>query len=101
MRAISFHINLIYLRFLLGLPKRTMLLFAIAGSTFVIGAFGLDLLVAYVGQSVDHRSMAFIGLDTLEKVLEMGGIILFVYALLSYMSSELKSIYVRFAEHSS
>ena len=88
----------VYLRFLLGLPRRTMFLFAIGGAVFIGGAFGLDLVVAYLGKSFDHQTLAYIGLSTLEEVLEMAGIIVFVYALLSYMSSELKWIRVRIAE---
>ncbi len=88
----------VYLKFLLSLPRRTMLLLAIGGSAFVAGAFGLDLVVAYLGNSIGHHTVAYIGLATLEEVLEMAGIIVFVYALLSYMSSELKWIRVRIAE---
>ena len=62
------------------------------------GAFGLDLVVAYVGNSCGHHTVAYIGLATVEEVLEMAGIIGFVYALLLYMSSELKWIRVRIAE---
>ena len=75
-----------------------MLLFAIGGSAFVAGAFGFDLVVAYLGNSLGHHTVAYIGLATVEEVLEMAGIIVFVYALLSYMSSELKWIRVRIAE---
>ena len=75
-----------------------MLLLAIGGFTFMVGAFGLDLLVAYVGRSMDHHTLAYIGLVTLEDVLETGGVIVFVYGLLSYMSSELKWIGIRFTE---
>ena len=75
-----------------------MFLFAIGGAVFIGGAFGLDLVVAYLGKSFDHQTLAYIGLSTLEEVLEMAGIIVFVYALLSYMSSELKWIRVRIAE---
>jgi hypothetical protein len=88
----------LYLKFLLGLPRRTLLLLAIGGSAFVVGAFGLDLIVAYLGKSINHHAVAYIGLATLEEVLEMGGVIVFVYALLSYMSSEIKWIRVRIAE---
>ena len=75
-----------------------MLLLAIGGSAFVAGAFGLDLVVAYLGKSFDHQAVAYIVLATLEEVLQMSGIIVFVYALLLYISSELKWIRVRIAD---
>jgi hypothetical protein len=88
----------VYLRFLLSLPRRTIRLFAIGGSAFVAGAFGLDLVAAYLGNPCGHHTATYIGLATVEEALEMAGIIVFVYALLSYMGSELKWIRVRIAE---
>jgi hypothetical protein len=87
-----------YLKFFFSLPRRVMLLFVIGGSAFVAGAFGLDLVVAYLGQSLDRHTGVYIGLATLEELLEMGGIIIFVYTFLLYMSLELKRIVVRVAE---
>lgn len=87
-----------YLKFLLNLPRRIMLLLFIGGSTFIMGAFGLDLVVAYLGKSIDHHTMTYIGLTSLEELTEMSGVILLVYALLSYMSSELKWIRVKIVE---
>jgi len=75
-----------------------MLLFAIGGFVFITGAFGLDLVVAYLGNSISHYSVAYISLATLEAVLEMAGVIVFVYALLLYMSSEFKWIRVKISE---
>jgi hypothetical protein len=88
----------LYLKFLLSLPRRTMLLLILGGAIFILGAFGLDLIVAYLGKSIDHRTMAYIGLAALEDTLEAGGIIIIVYELLSYMGSELKWIGVRIVE---
>ena len=75
-----------------------MLLLAIGGSAFIVGAFGLDFVVAYLGKSLDHHTMVYITLATFEDVLEMVGIVIIVYALLLYMSSELKWIRVRLAD---
>jgi hypothetical protein len=88
----------LYLKFLLSLPRRTMLLLMLGGTVFLVGAFGLDLIVAYLGQSIDHHTVAYIGLSALEDALELGGVIVLVYALLSYMGSELKCIGVRISE---
>ena len=90
--------SVVYLKFFLNLPRKTMLLFAIGGFVFITGAFGLDLVVAYLGNSISHYSVAYISLATLEAVLEMAGVIVFVYALLLYMSSEFKWIRVKISE---
>lgn len=88
----------LYLKFLLSLPRRTMLLLILGGTVFILGAFGLDLIAVYLGQLIDHRTVAYICLAALEDTLEAGGIIIIVYELLSYMGSELKWIGVRIAE---
>ena len=86
------------LRFLLSLPRRIGFLLVIGGSAFVLGAFGIDLVIAYLGKSIDHDTMAYIGMATFEELMEMGGIIVLVYTLLSYMGSEQESIGVKIAK---
>jgi len=88
----------LYLKFFLSLPRRTMLLLILGGTVFLMGAFGLDLIIAYLGRSIYHHTVAYIGLSALEDALEMGGVIALVYALLSYIGSELKWIGVRISE---
>lgn len=85
----------LFLKFLLSLPKRTIFLFVLGSFTFLAGAFGLDLIVAYIGKLIDHHTALYIGLATFEDVLEMSGIIVLVYGLMSYISAELKWIGVK------
>jgi hypothetical protein len=80
------------LKFHLDLPKRSIFLLVISGFTFFAAAFGYDLIVVYLGKSIDHHTLVYIGLAILEDVLEMYGIIVLVYELLSCMRSELKGI---------
>jgi hypothetical protein len=85
---------MVYLKFLLSLPRETKFLMIIAGFIFIAGAFGLDLIGKYFGNSINHHTIAYISLATLEEVLEMVGIIVFMYSLLSYISLEFKWIRV-------
>jgi hypothetical protein len=78
---------LVYFRVLIMLPRQTTRLFVLGGVLFLFGAFGLDLVVAYLGQTINRAGAVYIGLATLEEVLEMGGVIVFIYALLSYLAS--------------
>ena len=57
---------------------------------------GLDS-VAYLLDPFGREAVAYVALATLEEVMEMAGIIVIVYALLLYQSSELKWIRVRLA----
>ena len=86
---------MMYLKFFFSLPKKTMLLLGIGTLIFLAGAFGLDLIVAYLGMLIDHHNVLYIGVAILEDVLEMSGIVVLLYGLLSYMSSELKWIGVK------
>ena len=88
----------LYLKFFLSLPRKAKILLAVGGITFMIGAFGFDLVVAYAGRLIDHQSVTYLGLAALEDILEMGGIIIFVYGLLLYMSLELKWVRVKIIE---
>jgi len=78
-------IGLAFIPFLLHLPRRTAVLFALAGGMFLAGAVAIEI----VGYTMSIRALR----DTLgyklatltEEGLEMLGVILFVYALLDYM----------------
>lgn len=85
-----------YLRFLIHLPKRTRLLFLVAGVVFVAGAVGTEMLSAGLISSYgagDWNSLPdnikIVGAleGFLEELLEMSGVTIFIFALLSYISS--------------
>ena len=81
-------VGLIYLRFVLHLPQSTKRLFIAAGLIFLTGAVGIEMLSA---QEVDRHStytIKYCLLYTVEEVFEMLGIVLFIYALLSYIVQE-------------
>src|SRR5215217_6573925 len=75
---------LAYLRFFLALPTRTRWLFAVAGSLYVVGAGGMELLegkeVALHGSS----TLTYAAIVKTQEFLEMFGIAIFLYALMVY-----------------
>jgi hypothetical protein len=97
---------LAYLGFLFHLPKKTLLLFVGAGGLFVAGAIGMEMLAAgldyYILQG-EQRGMA----DSLEMTMiyhasvvfeeffEMLSVVLFVYALLSYIGSYTREVTIQ------
>lgn len=81
---------LVYIRFLINLPYRTRLLFIIAGIVYVSGAMGLELIGGKYYELYGDQSLSFTILFTIEEILEMAGVVVFIYALTSYMDSELK-----------
>jgi hypothetical protein len=78
-------IGLAFIPFLLSLPRRTALLFGVAGGGYLAGAVGIEIVGnAMVGQRL--RDTLQYNLTTLaEESLEMLGLVLFIYALLCYM----------------
>jgi hypothetical protein len=85
-----------YLRFFLHLPNRTKVLFGVAGFIYVGGALGMELLTAAVGRVVFEGKIHFL-FNLTEELLEMAGIVVFIYALLSYLGSEIHQFSIQFA----
>lgn len=81
-----------FLKFLLALPPKTKHLFLTAGAIFVGGAIGLELVSgAYAELYTQHNFTTSI-LNSIEEFMEMTGIVIFIYALLSYISLDLKGL---------
>ena len=78
-----------YVPFLTRLPRRTALLFVLAGTVFVSGAVGFEMLsgIFYVeGLSLNP---AYVVAQTIEELFEMAGIGIFIFALADYIGSHL------------
>jgi len=84
------------LRFLAHLPAKTRYQFLTAGAIFILGAIGLEMMAGWYEESYDDMGLVF--LITVEELLEMTGIIVFIYALCSYMSTHIKNIQVSFSK---
>jgi len=82
-------IGLIYLRFVFSLPRQTRNLFIIAGVTFIAGAIGFEMISANAVEELGEDSVVYTVLYTIEELLEMLGIVIFLHALLRYITEEL------------
>lgn len=86
---------LVFIPFLLRLPRTTMLRFVIAGSVFVAGAFGMELAGGYLVSTEGDRSLSYrlsaIGEESLETI----GIALFVSTLLQLLTVRMASLRLR------
>jgi len=85
----------IYARHLLALPLATKRAFALAATLYLGGALGLELIGAqlYYGHGAD--SVASLAVASLEEMLELGGLAIFIDALLGYASSQRQLTQVR------
>ena len=79
-------VALAYLRFLTALPVKTRSLFLIAGTLYVGGALGIETLGSrYL--YLYGQNFSYIMFVAVEEGLEMLGIVVFLYALISHLGS--------------
>jgi len=64
-------------------------MFVAAGFAYVGGAIGLEVISAPLVEAQGRYNLMYLLLTTVEESLELGGIIFFIYALLSYIQSDL------------
>ena len=83
---------LVYRGFIVHLPEGTRRLFLVAGIAYVSGALGLELLGAHLAVLHGKETAVYVTVSTVEESLEMLGLLLSVYALMSYMNSELRDL---------
>ena len=94
---ITIIIFIAYVNFLNYLPKRTRYLFIIAGIVFISGALGIEMMAAF-RDSVKGTDEIYILLTTVEEFCEILGIIIFIYALLNYISMHLQGLKIIIGE---
>jgi hypothetical protein len=82
-------------RFLIALPATTRRLFLQAGVLFVGGSLGMEVLGGHYGGPGRQDSLAYVVVAHVEEVLEMAGIVVFVYALLAYLRRETPIVVAR------
>lgn len=78
----------IYLRFVLNLPKKIRNLFFICGGTFVFAAIGMEMIQAneaFMYGNANKETFIYYLSYTIEELLEMSSIILFIYTLTEYI----------------
>jgi hypothetical protein len=88
-------VGLAYLKFLAHLPPRTRWLFVIAGAVFVGGALGIEMVEGayedfYGEYMTGARAMIYALILTAEELMEMAGIIIFIYALLDHLQASVQ-----------
>ncbi|MEW5791898.1 MAG: hypothetical protein AB1790_10555 [Pseudomonadota bacterium] len=84
-----------YLRFLFHLPARTRRLFLSAGLLYVGGALGLEFVSGNYAALHGEESLSYAMLTTVEEVLEMAGLAVFAYALLSHTERHVGELRIR------
>lgn len=77
-----------YIPFLMHLPRRFAGLFVFSGAVYVSGALGMEMVGAkYFSTHQGLHDANYLAITTVEESLEMAGMTIFIYTLLSYMSN--------------
>jgi hypothetical protein len=84
----------IYFRFLFTLPVRFRYLIIFAAILYIGGALGGELLGGYWTERYGQENITYTLITTCEESLEMVGILVFTYTLMSYIASELKDLFI-------
>ena len=79
--------GLVFVPFLLELPRRTGILFVLAGGIYLAGAAGIEIIGNSMSLQALRDTLGYKMLTLVEEGFEMFGVVLFIYALLDYMRS--------------
>lgn len=90
--------GLFYLRFLLQLPSRTVFLFFFAGFVYILGAVVVEMISGYQASRYGEKNFTYSLIITLEEILEMGGIIIFIQALIEYLQVTVSVIHLKIGD---
>ena len=80
-----------YLNFLTNLPRKSRCLFFLSGLIYVGGALGMEMIGGYYADLYGQRNLGYALITNAEEFLEMMGIVIFSYALMSYMNLYMQS----------
>jgi hypothetical protein len=78
-----------YTKFLLHLPASTRNLFVAASILYIGGALGIEMVGGYQAYTVGMHNLPYLITVTIEELLEMLGIVVFIHALMSYINKYL------------
>jgi hypothetical protein len=89
-----------FIGFVLRLPPYIRNLIIVAGALFVTGALGLELVEGYLYKryGIDHLYNRI--LYCIEELMEMTGVVLFIYALLHYLAMQRTQVTIELDERS-
>lgn len=83
---------LFYVRFLLHLDRRFLMLFLASGAIYVAGALGMEMVAARYVEAYGLNNAPYALMATVEETMELAGVSLFIYALLKYVEVHIREV---------
>lgn len=74
-----------YWKFTVNLPKKSRSHFMLAAMLYIGGSLGMEMVGSYYAELEGQQHLTYALMATLEEVMEMSGIIVFIYGLLFYI----------------
>src|SRR5690606_18744589 len=93
-------VGMIYLRFVIALPRATRTLFLVSAGLYVGGALVVEMLGALWFSEFGRRNLGYVLFWTIEETGEMLGVTAFIYALMTYLRDEVGVVALRFGGRS-
>lgn len=84
---------MVSLRFLRSLPNKTRIGFILAGAIYVAGAVGCEMISAKIFDLNGKENFNYLAIVSLEEVLEMTGLIVFIHFQLDYMEDYVENAF--------
>jgi hypothetical protein len=89
---------LAYIKFIFHLPFKTAIQFIVSGAIYVGGALFIEMLNGNYDELYGHNNLTYQLSTIFEEFMEMVGIVLFIYAISSYMLLNVKAFSVSIKE---
>lgn len=89
-------LGVLYLKFIVALPKKICHLFVLSGGIYLSGAIGVELIGGAIASVTGQSNFLYSLVADCEEFLELTGIGLFTYTLLKYIQLNINSIQLRF-----
>lgn len=99
--ALVFVLGVSFLPFLFRLPTKTRYAFVSAAAVYLGGAIGVELVEGQFRETHGNQNMTYNLIVSIEEGLEMVGVIVFVYALLSYLAEYHGELHINIARSGS
>lgn len=89
-------LGLFFLKFLLRLPPKTKSTIFLSAGIYFSGALGMEMVGGAYAEKHGLQNLPYILMSSVEECLEMLGMIIFIHALLGYISYSYQDVIVRF-----
>lgn len=93
-----FLLGLFYLKFMGSFVLKQKQVLVISAITYVMGALGMEMISAWISDTMGENTLIYILTSTSEDLLEMSGVVIFIYFLLIHLNSCLDRVELNFVK---